>query len=144
MVRYHFLMLCLIHFGLNAYDYHTISNDQLYAQLPYLTMKNRFFYLINVLPDNVYKDCNIPGSINIACHKLEKYLKRWPKQRKIVVYSSSPLCPLAHNAYQKLQELGFSNVQLLQGGISDWMQHGYPVQGACKAGYLKLSHQKSV
>lgn len=117
-------------------DYQVISSLELYEQL-HSGIPHKFFYLINVLPKSAYQDCSIPGSLNIPFHKLEQKLKRWPKQRKIVLYSANASCILAKHAYEKLHDLGFNNVELLEGGIVEWFKTGYPVVGSCKAGYLK-------
>ena len=40
-------------------------------------------------------------------------------------------------AYQRLVEMGFSNVRILIGGMDEWLGVGYPSQGACKMEYLQ-------
>ncbi len=100
------------------------------------------WYLINVLPTDFCSECSIPGSINIPVHKLEKKLanaKKWPRGRKIVVYCAGGDCPLSKYAYQIIKKLGFVDVQILAGGIIEWVADKMLVNGPCAFNYLKAS-----
>lgn len=100
------------------------------------------WYLINVLPSDCCSECSISGSINIPVHKLEKKLanaKKWPRDRKIVVYCAGGDCPLSKYAYQILTKLGFVDVQILAGGITEWVADKMLVDGPCAFNYLKAS-----
>lgn len=97
------------------------------------------WYLINVLPRDIYVDCSLPHSINIPTHRLSKKLaspKKWPRNRKIIIYCAGMDCPLSKYAYQALVELGFKDIWVLDGGIRQWKQNMLTVQGVCQSGYL--------
>lgn len=99
------------------------------------------FHLISVLPSSSYKDCNIPGSINIPIDQLERksLLLKWHKNDLIIVYGASPSCPLSRYAFERLKKAGFLQVKVFSGGLKQWHNHRLPVNGSCKAGYLKNS-----
>lgn len=97
------------------------------------------WYLINVLPHDIYVDCALPRSINIPTHRLGKKLaspKKWPRSRKIIIYCAGMDCPLSKYAYQTLRGLGFKDVLVLDGGIRQWKQNMLTTQGVCRSGYL--------
>lgn len=97
------------------------------------------WYLINVLPRDIYVDCSLPHSINIPTHRLGKKLaspKKWPRSRKIIIYCAGMDCPLSKYAYQTLRDLGFKDVLVLDGGIRQWKRNMMITQGVCKSGYL--------
>jgi rhodanese-related sulfurtransferase len=134
-------------------DYKIVASDQLGVELPYVSIdivysykdnvegkENPRWYLINVLPDDVCGECFIPGSINIPTHKLQKKLsnsKKWPRDRKIILYCAGGGCPLSKYAYEIVTNLGFKDVQILEGGIVEWIKNKLPIEGACLFEYLK-------
>ena len=48
---------------------------------------------------------------------------------EIVVYCSGDSCPASKYAYQVLTERGYENVRRYAGGIADWEETGYPLEG---------------
>jgi rhodanese-related sulfurtransferase len=95
------------------------------------------FIVVNVLPKDVYGDCHIPGTTNIPVHKLEKVTRKWPKNRQIVVHCAGQDCPLSRYATELLQNLGFLNIKMFEGGLREWAAQGLQIKGLCRAGYLK-------
>jgi rhodanese-related sulfurtransferase len=124
-------------------DLSYISSDAILAYQDNIQGKRQpRWYLINVLPNEFCSECSIPGSINIPTHKLEKKLansKKWPRDRKIVVYCAGGDCPLSKYAYEILKKLGFVDVQILAGGIIEWVADKLLVHGHCAFSYLKAS-----
>ena len=117
-----------------------------------LTMLNRKKHdprsdltIINVLNSDTYRDCHIQLSINLPLvkpfkNRVKNRLKsgKWKKNKTIVVYCANTECPLSRRAYKMLtQEFGFTNVWSYEGGMRDWVQHGYPTVGRACGGYLK-------
>lgn len=47
----------------------------------------------------------------------------------IVVYCSNPVCIASIVGYQLLTRMGYSKVRRYAGGIADWEQAGYPLEG---------------
>ena len=48
---------------------------------------------------------------------------------EIVIHCSNPLCPASIIGYQILIHNGHRNVRRYAGGISDWEEAGYPLEG---------------
>src|SRR5918994_1129499 len=92
--------------------------------------------VVNVLDKELYDDCHITGSIHIPFNQLKKELSQQDKSREIVVYCSNYRCTSSHYAVKQLQDLGFGNAQVYEGGMAEWYQQGYPVTGAHAKGYL--------
>ena len=114
-------------------DAHVVSA----LQLKYEMKNNPKMKVINVLNKNSFKDCSIPGSISIPLDKLDKYTKKWNRDKRIVVHCANYDCPLSRYAYQKLKDQGFTHVGEFAGGTKEWVHKGYPVHGPCNAGYLQ-------
>jgi rhodanese-related sulfurtransferase len=70
----------------------------------------------------------IPGSIHVdSFNRAEEVLKDLGEE--IVVYCSGVSCYASKYAYKKLKEHGFTNVKHYEGGLPEWEQLGYPVEG---------------
>ncbi len=93
--------------------------------------------IVNVLSPETYADCHIPGSVNVPLANLERESKLWNKDQSIIVYCANYECPAGNKAWHLLDGLGFKNVREYEGGMNEWYQKKYPVQGSCKAEYLK-------
>lgn len=121
-------------------DLSYVHPDILVAHNDYIQgAKDPRWYLINVLSDDLCRECTIPGSINIPVHKLHKKLsnsKKWPLSRKIILYCAGGDCPLSRYAYEIVKKLGFVDVHVLAGGLAGWVANKLPVQGSCLFKYL--------
>lgn len=93
--------------------------------------------LINVLNKEQYVDCHIPGSISVPFQDLEQFAQTLDKNTEIILYCSNYQCTASSAGAQMLIEKGFSNVSAFEGGIAQWYQLGYPVEGTCALPYLK-------
>lgn len=85
------------------------------------------FYLIMVLGDWQYRAKHIPGSLNISTQEDPK-MKELSKDDEIVVYCSNVQCVASMYAYQLLEREGFK-VRRYAGGLLDWEEAGYPLEG---------------
>lgn len=101
------------------------------------------FLLINVLPQINFQDCHIPGSIHIAMADLEREAAKLDKNQEIIVYCASYECPLSRKAWHLLHDLGFTNIRAYEGGMREWSQLGFPVEGGCKGEYLKAPNKRA-
>ncbi len=86
------------------------------------------FKLVMTLPEAEFKLKHIPGSIR--CHTPSDARALLRRDDDIVVYSSCPECPASDVAARLLEEHGFSNVGHYRGGVVDWEDAGYPLEGA--------------
>lgn len=92
--------------------------------------------LINVLNQETYVDCHITGSINIPLKQLLETVASWDKDKEIIVYCAQSSCDASDKAYDLLQEMGFRDIFLYQGGIKEWLKKGYDCTGTCTMKYL--------
>jgi rhodanese-related sulfurtransferase len=85
------------------------------------------FKLVNALGEWAFNAKHIPGSINIS--KIDDAKKILDPNDDIVIYCSNPSCIASIIGYQHLTNMGYSKVRRYAGGISDWEQAGYPMEG---------------
>jgi rhodanese-related sulfurtransferase len=95
--------------------------------------------VVNVLDKEFYDDCHIKGSLNVANFPFEnaEFFKDFDKSTPIVFYCSNYMCTGSGAAAQVLKDAGFTNVKAYEGGMAEWLQKGYSVEGPCKQTYLR-------
>ncbi len=99
--------------------------------------------VINILDENLYEDCHIMGSVSVPFEQLEQYVGTIDKKTEIVVYCSNYACGASAYAVKTLQKLGFEQVYAYEGGMAEWYQKGFPVEGPCTQPYLSyVMHQE--
>ena len=101
-----------------------IARDELKAKLD----AGDDFKLVCALSEWAFQAKHIPGSIHVD--NPNKVAASLSKDDEIVVYCSDPNCPSSKYAYHLLTSSGFENVRRYEGGILDWEEAGYPVEGA--------------
>ena len=84
------------------------------------------FKLIMVLGEWAYRAKHIPGSLNFS--SIED-MQQLDKEEEIVVYCSDPSCIASRFAYERLTASGHTNVRRYAGGLNDWEEAGYPLEG---------------
>lgn len=105
-------------------DIRTIDRDQLKEKIE----RGDGFRLVMALGDWAFQAKHIPGSIHFAT--VEEALDVLAKDEEIVVYCSDPACVASRFAYRSLVDNGYTNVTRYAGGLSDWEDAGYPLEGA--------------
>ena len=85
------------------------------------------FKLVNALGEWAFNAKHIPGSVNIS--NIQDAKKMLNSDDDIVVYCSNPVCIASIVGYQLLTRMGYSKVRRYAGGIADWEQAGYPLEG---------------
>jgi rhodanese-related sulfurtransferase len=85
------------------------------------------FKLVNALGEWAFNAKHIPGSINIS--KIEDARKILDSNDEIIIYCSNPSCIASIIEYQHLTNMGYTKVRRYAGGIVDWEQAGYPLEG---------------
>lgn len=83
--------------------------------------------IIDVRPEQEYKEGHIAGALNIPVDELSAKLKELPEEKEIVAYCRGPFCVFADEAVELLSQKGFS-VKRLEEGYPDWMLEGLPVE----------------
>lgn len=100
-----------------------ITKEQLHEKL----QRGDVFRLIMALDRNAFDQMHIPGSLHFE--NMDVAAQQLEPAEEIVVYCSNPLCPVSVQAYRHLERLGFTNVFRYAGGITEWMEAGYPLEG---------------
>ena len=112
-------------------DYKKITRDELKTKLD----NKDDFLLVNVLSAASFETLRIKGSINIDIAQPD-FLEQLNKatggdtSKEIVVYCSSAVCQASPSAARKLSDAGYMNVSTYEGGLADWREAQYPMQGA--------------
>lgn len=85
------------------------------------------FRLVMALSEWQYQTKHIPGSLYFAT--IQDALTELHKEDEIVVYCSDRTC-VASAAFGKLLEYqGYAHVLHFAGGLAEWEQAGYPLEG---------------
>ncbi|NIM96486.1 MAG: rhodanese-like domain-containing protein [Anaerolineales bacterium] len=104
-------------------DIEVIERDELKKKLD----RGDEFKLVMVLGDWAYRAKHIPGSLNITDPKVG--LELLDPDDEIVVYCSNESCIASIAAYKLLKDRGYSDVRRYSGGLLDWEDAGYPLEG---------------
>lgn len=99
-------------------------------ELKELVASGEKFKLVNVLNKESYAKEHIKGAISLPLNEIDKKAgKRLRKDEKIVVYCASFDCQASTKAAEKLISLGYQNVLDYKGGLADYKEAGFPLQG---------------
>lgn len=91
------------------------------------------FVLIDVLAQASYEGRHLPDAKNAFVkdndflEKVEKFVSN--KEAIVVVYCASFTCQLSPRAAGELVEAGYTNVYDFKGGLADWLDAGYSLEG---------------
>jgi polyisoprenoid-binding protein YceI len=90
--------------------------------------------LIHVLPEEHFTQQHLPGAVNACVYEmvfLSKVAELVPdKSAAIIVYGAGAPSLDSAVAAEKLMKAGYTNVSDFRGGIAEWLQHGFPLEGA--------------
>lgn len=110
-------------------DFKTITREELKEWID----QDKDFVLIDVLSEGSYETRHLPGAVNADVSKSdfhEKVDKLAPDMEKpVVVYCASFNCQLSPTAANKLTEMGYTKVYDFEGGLADWLDAGYDIEG---------------
>ncbi len=101
----------------------TIERDGLKAKLD----AGADIKLVMSLQRWAFEALHIPGSLHFDTP--EALLDSLDQDDEIIVYCSDPACVGSRFAYKKLVESGYTNVRRYAGGLSDWQDAGYQLEG---------------
>ncbi|WP_201224532.1 rhodanese-like domain-containing protein [Halochromatium roseum] len=89
--------------------------------------------LVNVLDPAAFAQAHIPDSHNVpvADKGFDERIRALGanEDSRIVLYCSNFDCNASHAAAKRLEQAGFNDLYRYAGGIEDWMDAGYPVEG---------------
>jgi rhodanese-related sulfurtransferase len=83
--------------------------------------------LVLALEEWAYRAKHIPGTLFFPT--VQAALRELKPDDDIVVYCSNPACSASILAYQGLVARGYRNVRRYAGGLLDWEDAGYPLEG---------------
>lgn len=85
--------------------------------------------LVEALGAAFYADAHLPGAINLPPGRVDELAPGLlPDLGAPVVVYCSGTCASASNVAQRLEELGYLEVWIYEGGKEDWVEHGLPVE----------------
>jgi len=101
----------------------TISREELKQKLD----RKENFRLVMALSEWAYQAKHIPSSLHFAT--IREALQSLNKDDEIVVYCSDENCIASTALGQLLERNGYSHVLHYAGGLQDWEQVAYPLEG---------------
>ncbi|HYT00477.1 MAG TPA: rhodanese-like domain-containing protein [Thermoplasmata archaeon] len=100
-----------------------IKRDELKAKLD----RREPLQLVMAMDEWHYEACRIPGSILLSNKRdAGKVLL---KNRETIVYCSDDACSASRAVADFLERSGYEKVGHYPGGLHDWMDAGYPLEG---------------
>ncbi len=105
------------------YTMQLISHDELKRKLE----RKDQFKLVMALGTWECRAKHIPGSLHFLT--LQDARASLAQDDEIVVYCSNSACPASVFAYEYLVHHGYKHVRRYAGGILDWEEAGYPLEG---------------
>lgn len=85
------------------------------------------FKLVMTLSGFAYRIKHIPGSLQFET--VEEAVGVLDREDEIVVYCADVHCVASIYAYRLLEREGFTRVRRYAGGVADWEEAGYPLEG---------------
>ena len=87
--------------------------------------------VVDVLDTDSYREAHIKGSVSIPHDQVEQWASRIipDLNAEVVVYCASYSCPASVEAGKTLKRLGYTNVHDFKGGLKEWMDRKYPLEG---------------
>lgn len=101
-----------------------IGREELKARLD----KGHPITLVMMLDSYMYERIRIPGSVHINTSQDVAHLLP-DKAAEIVVYGTESQGSTSLIGLLMLRRMGYTNVRCYSGGLRDWRQAGYPVEG---------------
>jgi rhodanese-related sulfurtransferase len=83
--------------------------------------------LINAMEENKFRLKHIPGSLNLF--RREDLESNLLKDEPIIVYCTDNSCNKSFMLYQLLEALGYKNIARFAGGLIEWENEGYELEG---------------
>ena len=105
------------------YDMQLISRDELKQKVE----RGDQFKLVMALGDWHYRAKHIPGSLHFFTPR--EAMAELSQNDEIVVYCASSACSASVSAYEYLVHHGYTHVRRYAGGILDWEEAGYSLEG---------------
>ena len=102
--------------------------------------KDAQLVIINVLDKPEFDDCHIKGSISVPFSEFENKVVSFDKNNHYVLYCADYACMSSAFCAKLLRDAKIEHVWEYAGGIVEWYQKGYPIEGPAQADYLKFEN----
>ena len=112
--------------GLQQLDLHSISADELHAQMS--SKQEVLLFDVRQPLDLLGHSEIIAGATRIPPRDLLENPALIPKDKDSVVYCTCPDDKTSRSVLRRAQSLHFSRVKFLKGGLAAWKAKGYPVE----------------
>jgi rhodanese-related sulfurtransferase len=104
--------------------------------------------VIDVLTPEDYADCHMSGAINACIYEvvfLDRIAECVPDRgTELVLYDATGAKLSATSARERLKQAGYTNVSILEGGLSAWCSAGLPVDKSKQGGIAEPALQDGV
>jgi hydroxyacylglutathione hydrolase len=84
--------------------------------------------LVHALDAANYAKGHIPGAVNVDYEKMKPEMLPTQKDKPLIFYCASPMCPVSKMAANKAVSWGYTQVSVYEGGMSDWKSSGMTVE----------------
>jgi len=89
---------------------------------------------VDARPEWLFATGHVPGALSVAAEGpgggIPVTLDSLPRSRRLIAYCSGDGCPSSHILARRLKEqIGFTDVLVLEAGWPGWQEAGYPVAG---------------
>lgn len=79
-----------------------------------------------------YREGHIPGARHLALSEFDRmigpFFEKVPVSTKLIIYCSGVSCSDSHVLAEKLAEVGYTDVMVFPGGISQWREKGHEIE----------------
>lgn len=102
--------------------------------------------IVDVRPADMYAREHIEGAGNVRPDQAAG--AGLDRTGRVVIYCGRPNCPSAESAAKGLEAAGYKKVEILDGGLGDWIKAGYPtaaggpVHKRVKRGRLRMGKER--
>ena len=108
----------------------TISTEELLNKI-----RNDSVVIVDVRPEEEFKNGHIENALSYPRTDLTDRMNELPKEKEIVAYCRGPLCMMADDAVEMLNQNGY-RASRLEKGFPDWSAGQLPIQRE------EITHQK--
>ena len=86
------------------------------------------FQLVMTLDKEAFDRAHIPGSLHF--HNVREAIERLNPEQETIVYCAGRACRSSIDAYLTLRGSGFEHLYRYAGGLEEWQEASYPLEGS--------------
>ncbi len=95
-------------------------------------INNKDIIIVDARDDDFYYAGHIPGAINIPLQEVESFIhdfiSRISFETSVIIYCEGYGCDMGERLAVILEDFGFSNLMVYDGGIEEWESYGMPIE----------------